>query len=111
MHVSFIWLFIYSFIICKMRIACQAPQITVIIGFEERAGEESNAKREKLVRQVLSNMKAVYIFTHPANVPGHIKGCGSNQCWAMNQFLQTAQEDVSDWVFVKIDAQVGRRNL
>ena len=92
-----------------MNFSRKAPQITVIVGFEERAGEESNAQREKLIRQVLSNVKAVYIFRHPSDVPGHIKGCGSNQCWAMNQFLHATQEDISDWVFVKIDAQVDVR--
>ena len=80
--------------------------VTVIVGFEERAGHEGNVRREKAVRQLLSNVKAVHIFTHPAKVFGHIKGCGSNQSWAMNEFLQSTQEDVSDWVFVKVDAQV-----
>lgn len=84
----------------------QASNVTVIVGFEARAGQESNAERERAVRKILTRVKAVYVFTHPEKVPGHIKGCGSNQSWAMNQFLEHVQENVSDWVFAKIDAQV-----
>ena len=84
----------------------QAPNVTVIIGFEARVGAVSNTQREAAVRGILSNVKAVHIFSHPENVPGHIRGCGSNQCWAMNHFLQSTTEDISEWVFMKVDAQV-----
>ncbi|CAJ1393949.1 unnamed protein product [Effrenium voratum] len=84
----------------------QAPNVTVIIGLEARVGEEDNAKREEAVRGILCNVKAVHVFRHPENLPGHIKGCGSNQAWAMSQFLQTIEEDISEWVFMKVDAQV-----
>ena len=73
----------------------QAPNVTVIVGFEARAGQENNAERERAVREILSRVKAVYVFTHPEKVPGHIKGCGSNQSWAMNQFLEHLEEDVA----------------
>ena len=84
----------------------QAPNITVIIGLEARVGKESNALRATAVRSILTRVKDVYVFEHPADVPGDIKGCGSNQAWAMNQFLQQVDEDVSDWLFMKLDAQV-----
>ena len=75
----------------------QAPNVTVIVGLEARAGQESNAERERAVREILSRVKAVHVFTHPEKVPGHIKGCGSNQSWAMNQFLEHVEEDVAWW--------------
>jgi len=63
-----------------------AKQIIPIIAFEQRAGEEFNHKREKMLRDEFGGVFAKLMFTyHPAAIAGEVIGKSANSSWGASQ--------------------------
>lgn len=62
-------------------------QIIPVIAMEERAGEEINESRKKMILDIFKDTFAgIYFYYHPANLTGEVVGKSSNAAWAGKQF-------------------------
>ncbi len=57
-------------------------KIIVVLAVEGRAGEEALARARIIEKEFGHRFKDFLITVHPDNIPGEIKGKGSNQAWA-----------------------------
>ncbi len=67
-------------------------QIIVVLGIEERAGEDAWHKAQIIEQEFGKDFFRFLVAVHPANLPGEIAGKGSNETWA----LKRAKEKVID---------------
>jgi len=66
-----------------------AKQLIPIIAFEERAGEEFNAQREKILRERFEGKFAKLMFTHhPKGLVGEVVGKSANSAWGAKQLAK-----------------------
>lgn len=54
----------------------------VVLGVEERAGQEAKAVAEKIENEFEQKFFKFLVTVHPQNLPGEIPGKGSNETWA-----------------------------
>ncbi len=57
-------------------------RMIVVLGIEERGGEEDQIAAEKIKQEFGSNFAKFLVTVHPAGLPGEIPGKGSNATWA-----------------------------
>jgi hypothetical protein len=77
-------------------------QIIPVIGFEERAGVDSNKEKERELRKKFGKVFAGLYFTyHPAERVGEVVGKSSNASWAGKEFRKELDKH-EDWVMEKM---------
>lgn len=77
-------------------------QIIPVIAMEERAGEEINKSREKMIMEKFKGTFAgIYFYYHPANLEGEVVGKSSNAAWAGMQFREELKKH-KDWDIKKM---------
>jgi len=86
-------------------------QIIPVVAFEQRAGEEINAPREKLLVNKFGKSFAKIVFTyHPANIVGELVGKSSNAAWGAKEFkkelLKHKDWDMDKMTISSIDSDV-----
>lgn len=64
----------------------------VVIGFEERAGEEAKEKATKLHQEFGSYFKTLLTTFHPDNLPGEKRVKSANATWAMQRMEEELQK-------------------
>lgn len=57
----------------------------VVLAMEERAGEDIYRKAEIIKREFNDKFSHFFVSFHPDNIPGELKGKGSNQAWAIRE--------------------------
>ena len=57
-------------------------RIIVVLGMEERAGEEARKIAKEIKREFGDKFFKLLITVHPEGIEGEIAGKGSNECWA-----------------------------
>ena len=67
-------------------------RLFIVLGIEERAGEEARLTAEQLKKEYESVFPRLAITSHPANIPGELPGKGSNESWA----ARVAKEKIID---------------
>lgn len=60
-------------------------KIIVVLATEEAGGEEDQAIARAMRQEFGSLFKGFHITTHPANVPGELRGKGSNETYAVRE--------------------------
>lgn len=79
-----------------------AKQIIPVIAMEQRAGEEINSSREKMIRKEFNNVFAgIHFFYHPSDIDGEVVGKSSNAAWAGKQFREELKHH-KDWSIDKM---------
>ncbi|MCR4261157.1 MAG: glycosyltransferase family 2 protein [Candidatus Colwellbacteria bacterium] len=56
-------------------------KIIIVLGTEERAGEEALAVAKRIEQEYGGNFHSFLVTSHPFNLEGEIPGKGSNQAW------------------------------
>lgn len=75
-----------------------AKQIIPVVAFEERAGEELNKEREKLLRENFKGIFDEIIFSyHPAGLVGEVIGKSANSAWGAKTFEKELKRH-KDWL-------------
>ena len=85
----------------------QAKNLIVLIAMEARA--PNNEKLRSQIESLMTNVREIRFYEHPAGIPGDLPGAASNCSYAMGEFRQELFSDCvnfADWGFVKLDAQV-----
>ena len=59
-----------------------AEKLIVVLATEKRAGPEAQVRAETIRQEFGHCFRAFLVTIHPDNIPGEIKGKGSNQAWA-----------------------------
>lgn len=63
-----------------------SKQIIPVIAFEQRAGEELNQEREKLLREEFEGVFGKLMFTyHPSAIAGEVIGKSANSAWGASR--------------------------
>ncbi|OLQ11630.1 hypothetical protein AK812_SmicGene4512 [Symbiodinium microadriaticum] len=66
-------------------------QLAVCLAFEER--EEEAQEKEKSLRQMFADtFFFIHATYHPSNLPNHLPGKSSNECWAFQQLCRELEE-------------------
>ncbi|CAE7280771.1 unnamed protein product [Symbiodinium natans] len=66
-------------------------QLAVCLAFEER--EDEAQEKEKALRQMFSDtFRFIHATYHPSNLPNHLPGKSSNECWAFLQLCRELEE-------------------
>mmetsp|Transcript_53852 Transcript_53852/g.125608 ORF Transcript_53852/g.125608 Transcript_53852/m.125608 type:complete len:681 (+) Transcript_53852:68-2110(+) len=66
-------------------------QMGVCLAFEER--EQEAQEKEKALRQRFSHVfRFIHTTYHPPNLPKHLPGKSSNECWAFQQLCRELEE-------------------
>ncbi|MBI4132839.1 MAG: glycosyltransferase family 2 protein [Candidatus Sungbacteria bacterium] len=60
-------------------------KMMVVLGVEERAGEEARRIAERLTREYSQKFLKFLIAVHPQDIPNELAGKGSNETWAIKQ--------------------------
>eukprot|EP00931_Biecheleriopsis_adriatica_P089506 TRINITY_DN63620_c0_g1_i1.p1 TRINITY_DN63620_c0_g1~~TRINITY_DN63620_c0_g1_i1.p1 ORF type:complete len:657 (-),score=90.91 TRINITY_DN63620_c0_g1_i1:40-2010(-) len=75
--------------LARSKIACD--NIGVCLAFEER--EETAREKEAELNLMFANrFKFMFATFHPPNLPDHLPGKSSNECWAFQQLCKELQE-------------------
>jgi hypothetical protein len=62
-----------------------SSKLFLVLGAEERAGEEQYALGLRLAREYADNFADIIVTKHPADLPGEAAGKGSNISWAAEE--------------------------
>jgi len=66
-------------------------QLAVCLAFEER--EEEAQEKEKSLRQMFADtFRFIHATYHPSDLPNHLPGKSSNECWAFQQLCRELEE-------------------
>ncbi len=75
-------------------------KIIIIFAVEGRGGEEV-LKNVKRIQEEIKDKISSYVYVHPDNIEGEIKGKGSNQAWAAKKFKKEVV-DKNGWDYDKL---------
>lgn len=94
-HIIIIPTYKESFAVLKTAIdsvleaAVDNQSVFLVMAYEERAGRALVHKRQQAVQEAYGDrFAALKSYVHPDDIPGEIAGKGSNQAYAMRQFMQ-----------------------
>eukprot|EP00931_Biecheleriopsis_adriatica_P061298 TRINITY_DN36854_c0_g1_i1.p1 TRINITY_DN36854_c0_g1~~TRINITY_DN36854_c0_g1_i1.p1 ORF type:complete len:683 (+),score=108.48 TRINITY_DN36854_c0_g1_i1:53-2101(+) len=85
-----------------LKFSLARTNLAICFAFEEREAE-SRAKFEQLKQDYADEFAFVTASFHPPNLPGHVPGKSSNECWA---FMEISKELKSVYGFEPEDPRV-----
>jgi len=81
--------------------------ICILLGMEEREGEQANEKAKILRGRFQDKFKDIQVSTHPANLPNDPAGKASNVAWAFKELMRYMlqnHQDMSKVILTVADA-------
>ncbi|MBQ6486500.1 glycosyltransferase family 2 protein [Candidatus Saccharibacteria bacterium] len=84
-----------------------SEKIIMVLGYEERGGEEMEKTAKELLKKYESKFYKFMIVKHPDGLPGEIKGKGPNLCYAgkaLEQFVRDEKIPIENVIVTSLDS-------